>query len=78
MIVMMLMTGGRRVMLDIFVVEGPRRETEVDCFQGTILAWAERLSLGAPLNLRVRKLIKQAEEAGRGSPRLKPEDVETA
>jgi 2-dehydropantoate 2-reductase len=55
-----------------------RRETEVDCFQGTILGWAERLSLDAPLNLRVRKLIKQAEEAGRGSPRLKPEDVETA
>jgi len=47
-----------------------RRRTEIDYLQGVITAIAERRGLNAPLSHRVVALIRDAEAAGLGSPRL--------
>lgn len=47
-----------------------RRTTEVDQLQGAIVALALRTGVQAPVNERVRELVKAAERAGVGSPRL--------
>ena len=47
-----------------------RRRTEIDYLQGVITAIADRRGLKTPLSRRVLALIKQAEAAGQGSPRL--------
>ena len=47
-----------------------RRRTEIDYLQGVIIAIADRRGLETPLSRRVVALIKEAEAAGRGSPRL--------
>jgi 2-dehydropantoate 2-reductase len=52
-----------------------RRKTEVDALQGAILHLADRLGRQAPLNARMRSLIRAAEEAGNGPPGLSPGDI---
>ena len=52
-----------------------RRPTEIDYIQGEIVRLAKRFGLAAPLNQRVMQLIKEAEQAARGSPSLSPETV---
>jgi 2-dehydropantoate 2-reductase len=51
------------------------RPTEIDQLQGEVIALADRLGREAPLNARVLELVKQAERAGSGSPRLGPEQI---
>lgn len=53
------------------------RPTEVDELQGAVVALGERLGRPAPVNARVRELIKAAESAGKGSPRISPAEVHT-
>ncbi len=53
------------------------RPTEIDYLQGEIVGLADKLGLPAPLNRRVRDLVKRAETAKKGSPRLSPEAIET-
>ena len=52
-----------------------RRPTEIDYMQGAILALAEKSGVAAPISERVLRLIKSAESAGAGSPKLRPEQV---
>jgi 2-dehydropantoate 2-reductase len=51
------------------------RRTEVDYLQGVIVEIADRHGLQAPLSRRIVELIKTAEAAGSGSPRLTPEQI---
>mmetsp|Transcript_23487 Transcript_23487/g.41322 ORF Transcript_23487/g.41322 Transcript_23487/m.41322 type:complete len:343 (-) Transcript_23487:729-1757(-) len=51
------------------------RPTEIDALQGEILTLAARHGRHAPLNARMRTLIKAAEAAGTGPPGLKPGDM---
>jgi 2-dehydropantoate 2-reductase len=53
-----------------------RRPTEIDYLQGAILALAAQAGVPAPVTARIARLVKQAESAGRGSPRLQPEEIE--
>jgi 2-dehydropantoate 2-reductase len=48
------------------------RRTEIDYLQGVITEIADRRGLRVPLSRRVVALIKSAEAAGKGSPRLSP------
>jgi 2-dehydropantoate 2-reductase len=50
------------------------RPTEIDHLQGAILALAAKLRVQVPLTQRVVRLVKQAEAARAGSPRLTPEN----
>jgi 2-dehydropantoate 2-reductase len=43
--------------------------------QGAILAFADKSKVPAPISERVLRLIKTAESAGTGSPRLRPDQV---
>ena len=52
-----------------------RRPTEIDALQGAIIALADRHGRQAPLNARMRHLIKQAEAAGDGPPGLTPDQI---
>jgi 2-dehydropantoate 2-reductase len=52
-----------------------RLPTEIDHLQGAILALAARAGTPAPLMQRIAGLVKEAERAGTGSPRLQPEQV---
>jgi len=51
------------------------RRTEIDYLQGVITAIADRRGLEVPLSRRIVALIKSAEAAGKGSPRLTPEQI---
>lgn len=51
------------------------RRTEIDALQGAIIALADRYGRQAPLNARMRALIRKAEAAGKGSPGLSPADI---
>lgn len=51
------------------------RPTEIDRLQGAIVALAGRHGLSAPVNARVRDLVRQAEAARTGSPGLSPHAV---
>ena len=51
------------------------RRTEIDYLQGVITAIAEREGLQVPLSRRIVALIKRAEAAGEGSPRLTPAEI---
>ena len=51
------------------------RATEIDYLQGVITAIADRHGLKVPLSRRVVELIKSAEVAGKGSPKLTPEEI---
>jgi 2-dehydropantoate 2-reductase len=52
-----------------------RRPTEIDHLQGAILTLADKAGVAAPLTERIARLIKGAESAGAGSPRLGPTQV---
>jgi 2-dehydropantoate 2-reductase len=52
-----------------------RRRTEVDYLQGVITEIADRRGLKTPLSRRIVALIRDAEAAGQGSPRLTVEQV---
>jgi 2-dehydropantoate 2-reductase len=52
-----------------------RRRTEIDYLQGVITEIADRRGLKVPLSRRIVTLIKQAEAAGHGSPRLTVEQI---
>jgi 2-dehydropantoate 2-reductase len=51
------------------------RHTEIDYLQGVITEIAERRGLEVPLSRRIVALIRDAEAAGQGSPRLTPEQI---
>ncbi|MCK1403477.1 2-dehydropantoate 2-reductase [Bradyrhizobium sp. 4] len=51
------------------------RKTEIDYLQGAIIALAEQNNVDVPLSRRIVALIKEAEAAGTGSPRLTPQQV---
>ena len=52
-----------------------RRRTEIDYLQGVITGIAERRGLSVPLSRRIVALIRDAEAAGQGSPRLTVEQI---
>ena len=52
-----------------------RRPTEVDALQGEIIRLAEQQNLQAPLNTRLRQLIKSAEAKDDGPPGLSVKDI---
>ena len=51
------------------------RKTEIDALQGAILQLADRYGRQAPLNARMRSLIRAAEQAGNGPPGLSPREI---
>ena len=51
------------------------RRTETDEFQGTIVRLAKQVGTAAPLSRLVLERIRAAEAAGKGSPRLTPDDL---
>lgn len=51
------------------------RRTEIDHLQGLIVRLAARHELKAPLSARIATLIRDAEQAGKGSPGLTPEQI---
>jgi 2-dehydropantoate 2-reductase len=51
------------------------RRTEIDFLQGVITGIADRHGLDVPLSRRIVALIKSAEAAGKGSPRLTPDHI---
>jgi 2-dehydropantoate 2-reductase len=51
------------------------RRTEIDYLQGVITGIADRHALQVPLSRRIVTLIKSAEAAGKGSPKLTPEQI---
>lgn len=54
------------------------RRTEIDHLQGLIVALAQRHGLKAPLSARIVALIREAEQAAKGSPDLTPDQVRSA
>ncbi|MDW6025357.1 2-dehydropantoate 2-reductase [Mesorhizobium sp. BAC0120] len=50
------------------------RKTETDEFQGAIVRLSEQVGTAAPLSRLVLRRIRAAEQAGKGSPRLAPDD----
>jgi 2-dehydropantoate 2-reductase len=52
-----------------------RRRTEIDYIQGVITGIAARRGLKTPLSRRIVALIREAEAAGQGSPRLTVEQI---
>jgi 2-dehydropantoate 2-reductase len=53
------------------------RRTEIDYLQGVITRIAERHGLQAPLSGRIVSLVKHAEDNGKGSPGLTPDQIRT-
>ena len=51
------------------------RRTETDEFQGAIVRLAGEVGMPAPLSRLILERIRAAEAAGKGSPRLSPEDL---
>ncbi len=51
------------------------RRTEIDYLQGVITEIADRHGLQVPLSRRIVALIRSAEAAGKGSPRLTPDQI---
>ncbi|WGD53033.1 2-dehydropantoate 2-reductase [Bradyrhizobium sp. CB1650] len=51
------------------------RTTEIDYLQGAIIALAQRNGVDAPLSRRIVALIREAEAAGKGPPRLTPHQI---
>ncbi|OAF17161.1 2-dehydropantoate 2-reductase [Bradyrhizobium neotropicale] len=54
------------------------RKTEIDYLQGAIIALAERNGVNVPLSRRIVALIREAESAGQGPPRLTPQQIRGA
>lgn len=55
-----------------------RRPTEIGYLQGEIVTLANSAGRAAPISRRIMALVRAAEAAGAGSPRLTPEDVREA
>ena len=51
------------------------RRTEIDYLQGAIIALGERHGVDVPLSRRIVALIREAEGAGRGPPKLSPQQI---
>jgi 2-dehydropantoate 2-reductase len=51
------------------------RRTEIDFLQGAVIEIADRRGLKVPLSRRIAGLIKDAEAAGKGSPRLTVDQI---
>jgi 2-dehydropantoate 2-reductase len=51
------------------------RRTEIDYLQGVIIEIAERHGLHVPLSRRIVALVKRAEAASQGSPKLTPDQI---
>jgi 2-dehydropantoate 2-reductase len=51
------------------------RRTEIDHLQGVITEIADRHGIKVPLSRRILALVKRAEAAGQGSPKLTPEQI---
>lgn len=51
------------------------RLTEIDEFQGTILALVEDQKARAPVSARIVELVRAAEQDGKGSPRLSAQEI---
>lgn len=51
------------------------RKTEIDHLQGAVIALAEQNHLDVPLMRRIVALIREAEAAGNGPPRLTPQQI---
>ncbi|WP_158668296.1 2-dehydropantoate 2-reductase [Bradyrhizobium guangdongense] len=51
------------------------RKTEIDYLQGAVIALAEQNRVDVPLMRRIVALIKEAEAAGNGPPRLTPRQI---
>jgi 2-dehydropantoate 2-reductase len=51
------------------------RKTEIGYLQGAIIALAEQNSIDVPLSRRIVALINEAEAAGKGPPRLTPQQI---
>ena len=51
------------------------RKTEIDYLQGAVIALAERNHVEVPLMRRIVTLIRRAEAAGNGPPRLTPQQI---
>lgn len=51
------------------------RTTEIDYLQGAVIALAEQNNIDVPLMRRIVALIKEAEAAGNGPPRLTPQQI---
>ncbi len=54
------------------------RRTEIDYLQGVITEIADRRGLEVPLSRRIAALIRDAETAGQGSPRLTPDQIRSS
>lgn len=52
-----------------------RRHTEVEWLNGEVVALAAKVGARAPINARVVALVHAAEEAGKGSPCIAPDDL---
>jgi 2-dehydropantoate 2-reductase len=52
-----------------------RRPTEIASLQGAVIALAAKAGTPAHVNIRVRDLVRDAEQSGNGSPGLSPEEV---
>lgn len=50
-----------------------RRPTEIDALNGAIVSHGARLGVATPVNARIVELVREAERAGAGSPKLRPE-----
>jgi 2-dehydropantoate 2-reductase len=51
------------------------RKTEIDYLQGAIIALAEKHGVDVPLSRRIVALIRAAEAAGKGPPKLTPQQI---
>jgi 2-dehydropantoate 2-reductase len=51
------------------------RTTEIDHLQGAVITLAEQNNVDVPLMRRIVTLIKEAETAGKGPPRLSPQQI---
>ncbi len=51
------------------------RPTEIDAFQGAIVALGQGYGVPTPINARVVELVREAEARGAGRPQMSPEDL---
>jgi 2-dehydropantoate 2-reductase len=52
-----------------------KRPVEVDYISGEIIALGKRVNIPTPMNERLVRLVKDAQEAGMGSPNLSPQQI---
>lgn len=52
-----------------------KRPVEVDYISGEIIALGKRVNIPTPMNERLVRLVKHAQDAGQGSPNLSPQQI---